>query len=861
MSRRRANLLAGGLALLIVVAAGIWIAADHRGTAAEQAATATISGGDTGVLAVSVALLLVIGERWMSGRRRRREAVSAGAVGASRGHGPDRLSDADFTRLGVRRPLYADQAPRDQLPYAPRGLLDDVLDRALRDHPFVLVHGPSAAGKSRSAVEAARRQYGDRPVIVPDRRPNVLHEIIRADAVPPRAVIWLDDLNEHLDANLGAVTVGDITRLLELDDVRIVGTMRASAFSQTFDSQGEIQSTHRGVLDLAERVEFPAMDERDRAAAAERLSDHPDVVDALARGMSLGEYLSAGPELVGQLGPTAPPEGLAVVHAAAAWFRAGMSGAAPDAFVRAVYPRYLVDHLQGAGYDRGRAWAAKPVSGARIISVGPDGGITLHDYVIDHLTAKSPKGLPAPVWDALAEELAPNFDAIFQVAVTAVVTHDDHAAGVRLIRLGAEAGHPLSRTALGWWLLDMGTQEARDEALWWLRTAAESDDTDAMRLLGQALLALGQDRQVDEPVYWLRRAADRGDEEAATQLLSALVNRHRPEDLDEAEPRLRAAADSDPTPANHRELAALLIWRDTAPARSEAAGLLRPLALSGDPSAQFLLFRAFQDADPAEAGRWLDAAAKAGHPRAATQLGLRRQEAEDFADAERWFRMAAQAGESYAMMLLAVLLVRGDDGERLNEGVEWATKSAEAGNWHAVDILLKLHGLAEDESTPWLRKAAAAGHPEAATRLAMYLVRDKGPESLAEARPWLRRAADAGSPDGMCFHGWFMYAQDGPEHRAEALTWLRRSAEAGSAQGMLVLGAILREAEATESEGREWIRRSAELGEIKAMNQYGKILLDELKPVEALAWWQKAAARGDAAAQTLVDKFREYGLN
>ena len=45
--------------------------------------------------------------------------------------------------------------------------VDELLDRALQQQRFVLVVGPSKAGKSRSAIEAVRRRFPASRLVVP----------------------------------------------------------------------------------------------------------------------------------------------------------------------------------------------------------------------------------------------------------------------------------------------------------------------------------------------------------------------------------------------------------------------------------------------------------------------------------------------------------------------------------------------------------------------------------------------------------------------------------------------------------------------------------------------------------------------
>ncbi|MFF0371816.1 hypothetical protein [Micromonospora sp. NPDC005087] len=124
--------------------------------------------------------------------RTRQATVDRLARGAQGGRLP-LLGETTLEVLGVRRPRHGADGSEEQLPYAARHQLDPQLRAVLAAHSIVLVHGPSAAGKSRSAAEAARGLYDRRPVVVPEIEHDALQVLLDAGTVPPGAVIWLDD--------------------------------------------------------------------------------------------------------------------------------------------------------------------------------------------------------------------------------------------------------------------------------------------------------------------------------------------------------------------------------------------------------------------------------------------------------------------------------------------------------------------------------------------------------------------------------------------------------------------------------------------------------------------------------------------
>jgi DNA polymerase III delta prime subunit len=296
------------------------------------------------------------------------------------------LGTVQLTYLGVRTPR-TDLRHAGQLPYAPRKKLDKRVKKALEEHQFVLVHGPSGSGKSRTTTEAARALFGERLVVIPIREERALQELLDAGLIPDDAVVWLDDLDRHLGAGVNSELV---ERLLQVRGVRIVATMRNAAY-EDLKSVGDARSPRREVIDLSEQVEFGTWDEPDREQAARQFADEPGVARALAGGHGLSEYLSVGPELVDKLEKGAPPpEGVAVVQAVADWslLTRPFPRPAPLDLIQNVFRHYLPpdDASLLAMFPQGLDWATRPLSGQRLVTrLTDESGLLLHDFIGDHL--------------------------------------------------------------------------------------------------------------------------------------------------------------------------------------------------------------------------------------------------------------------------------------------------------------------------------------------------------------------------------------------------------------------------------------------------------------------------------------------
>jgi cellulose synthase operon protein C len=85
--------------------------------------------------------------------------------------GLPRVSDLSAFDVGATRPAgeAAGWTPREAEEYVPRPEDRDIED-AIRSRPFVVVVGPSKAGKSRTAFEAVRRAFPLRHLIAPTER-------------------------------------------------------------------------------------------------------------------------------------------------------------------------------------------------------------------------------------------------------------------------------------------------------------------------------------------------------------------------------------------------------------------------------------------------------------------------------------------------------------------------------------------------------------------------------------------------------------------------------------------------------------------------------------------------------------------
>jgi Trypsin-like peptidase domain len=212
---------------------------------------------------------------------------------------PKRIGEIeDLGAFGVkpadlpREPTYLAYVPRDD---------DDDLRRALREAidtgRLLLVAGASAAGKSRSTAEAVRDLLGESRLVRP--RADALAAVRELPlAEIGSAVVWLDDIQQYAHDALR----DELERLLQVGIV-VVGTIRRAVYEQLAkpgdvrNPAGDALTDDRLVRTVNWRLEWKP-DERVRLA--ERVS-YPALLEAVAKGVSVGAYCVAGPLLVKRL--------------------------------------------------------------------------------------------------------------------------------------------------------------------------------------------------------------------------------------------------------------------------------------------------------------------------------------------------------------------------------------------------------------------------------------------------------------------------------------------------------------------------------------------------------------------------------
>ncbi|MEV6953057.1 tetratricopeptide repeat protein [Streptomyces sp. NPDC051183] len=291
------------------------------------------------------------------------------------------------------------------------------LREALDGARFVLVVGESTAGKTRLAYEVARTRYPRHAFVRPLSR-AALPEAVRIAARRRRAVLWLDDLEDHLGA--GGLTAA---RLAALRRTVVIATMRVQEYRR-YDAREESRLTgsdrdawraQRDLLQNAAVIRLPRhWSERERDRAAAHRGD-PRIGAALRAGERFGvaEVLAAGPELLASWenawAPGANPRGAAVVTAAVDCRRAGLRRPVTREWLRELHAPYLAARgggdLQPEPFAAAMEWACAAAYATSGLLVGNYGsGFTAFDYL---LNAPGQGPVPDHLWRGLMARVEP----------------------------------------------------------------------------------------------------------------------------------------------------------------------------------------------------------------------------------------------------------------------------------------------------------------------------------------------------------------------------------------------------------------------------------------------------------------------
>ncbi|MEV6009144.1 hypothetical protein AB0M29_20305 [Streptomyces sp. NPDC051976] len=706
--------------------------------------------------------------RW---RRRYGDAVAERSGGQAGGTGQrSALSDGEpsVVLLDMPRPLASWQPQRlgvhaaiaDPLRTATTGfvlptyilrrhdheLRNLLKDAASGDDPVLLVlSGYSCTGKTRTAYEAVVTCLADWSLAYP-KDANSLYQLVAADVLGPRTVLWLNEAQELLGGNDGEVAAAALRRRLEQPGpLVVIATLWPSHRHELIYRPTDIPDRHsqaRALLAAARVISIPAVFD---GSALQRLHATEDgslaVAARTAPDGSITQTLAGGPALVQwyeQADGAQDCYGKAVVTAAMDARRLGHASPLPLVLLKVAAPGYLTDAQRAAApadwFETALAFARiriKDVAAAladvaRDHGMGARSGVSrLADY-LDHYARTSRRECfpPAAFWHAVEHHAATAAD-LYELASSAERRGRLRLA-TSLLRRAADGGHVQAWESI---VTMMAYRGLIDEAETLARSVLQSGDPEPMLALAWTLSEVGDP---DESERLIREAATTGRASALTSLAVVLS----------------------PDP--------------------EAQTALTEAVALEDPTAPFLLAELSREAgDLPECERLLRLGASAGDRDAMGELVMLKCRAHEWEEAERLARSFAETGDGLELAMMAMERYR--DGDRIE---------AERLAWTVVE-------LADRDVL-----GAAEKHWPGGTFAAVILLMGLYGDDERDAESILRRLAEFRNPQTWAVAGWHQQTRD--PSQAEAL--YRRAAERGDTYAQERLAMMERHRNAADAE-------------------------------------------------------------
>jgi tetratricopeptide (TPR) repeat protein len=443
--------------------------------------------------------------------------------------------------LGVTKSEHVDEYKTlgKRPPYVRRDA-DHRLSTEFRRGEFVIIAGPSKAGKTRSAYEMLMHRAPNESLVVPlDTKslPELIESFERLRNRPANSVLWLDDLDRYFRAGgLNARIIRAMHRL----GMKIVATIRSNELETWGSMEGDIARDAQDVIDRATVIGI-----QDRMSGPEKKRAQQlypkEKFDA-----GLGESLIAGRKLK-RRADHANTAVKAVVHAANDWKRTGMSEPISRGQLYKLFARWLneIDPQADASgvFEKGLAGALEPVARYSALLLKRRCGEDDHcyevsDFVSDYLDRAGHEVIEEAWRSALnVADSGPDFHAI------GTASYDRRRLDIakEAWTLGMKVGHAYSAFQLGVLFEERGDINGSEDAY---RAAIRADPNLAVAHNNLGNLVDKQGRKGEaEDAY---RAAIRADPNLAaahSNLGGLLRDQGRTQEAEEA---YRAAIRTDP---------------------------------------------------------------------------------------------------------------------------------------------------------------------------------------------------------------------------------------------------------------------------------------------------------------------------
>jgi tetratricopeptide (TPR) repeat protein len=508
----------GGSIVSLTLVAGVALLA----LAKEVLGVLAVPGAVLAALGVAVASVAAVSAvvAWRNANRSRTDEIGKVVQLMAKDRLP-RVREVDPYTIGVqwsdlvRRFGYGRGASRCLPAYVQRSpRTEETLQTALAERrPFVLVTGPSSAGKSRLAFEAARRVWPDSELVVPSEPDRLVPLLEFQPAITVRsdpAILWLDDVERYLRAGLTLARLRRFRARLGRRALILLATIRAAERSLLV-GDAAVRREAQEVLRVAEdaTIVLETNDPVDDTAAEQA---YPGVD---FRG-GIGLYFTGTKELEERY-RTSDELVVSLVRAAVDWRRAGFQRSIPSKSLwrvaRLERERFATHEAELEACGR----ATEPVSsGLRLLSyIASEDAFVVADPLLD-LDDAGGRPIPEAAWRELISEASPaEAVAISESAIEREVLAAARSAAEKA--LGADLGgiSTHARFLLG----VIARRQGDGEAERWLAEAAAAGHPRAGLELGRCFEGRGD---VGGAERWYQRARESGDPGATAEASLAL---------------------------------------------------------------------------------------------------------------------------------------------------------------------------------------------------------------------------------------------------------------------------------------------------------------------------------------------------
>jgi TPR repeat protein len=229
----------------------------------------------------------------------------------------------------------------------------------------------------------------------------------------------------------------------------------------------------------------------------------------------------------------------------------------------------------------------------------------------------------------------------------------------------------------------------------------------------------------------------------------------------------------------------------------------------------------------------------------------------------KWYHLGARQGDSHCEYSIGDNYINGYGVEiNLDTALEWFEKAAAKGHAGAQVGIGDVNYTKEryEDAVTWFTKAADQGDAEAEHRLGYCYQFGNGVElNLDTALAWFEKAAAKGHADGQFGIGVVNYTK---ERYEEAVTWFTKAADQHDTEAESWLGYCYQFGNGVElnlDTALAWFEKAAAKGHTGAQVGIGVVSYTKERYEDAVTWFTKAAEQHDADAERWLGHCYRFG--